>query len=339
MLRRTAQLALLVLMVAATVLSAAPAALADAAGPTDYNTEIVSIEPFSGSFRVEMIGGDSFIQLEQVQSVEIIVLGYESEPYLRFAPDGTVYENRRSPAVWVNQDRYGDAERPAFASADARPEWTAVASNGIYSWHDHRSHWMNEQPKPGIEPGDFVFEGYIPLLVDDDRVEVTVAVYWLKGPSVLPVVFGFVAALVFVAVSSRLGRASRALGPLVAAVGAAALGVIAFGSVPTETEPSQLLWLLPVLAIACLVVMFLARDRTATTVYLDGLAVAAAATLGGWAWFRKDALQRALIPSDAPPWLDRFVITAALVIAAALLVQGVIGLLRPQRLLLIDDDA
>jgi len=47
---------------------------------------------------------------------------------------------------------------------------------------------------------------------------------------------------------------------------------------------------------------------------------------------RLDGLQRAFIPSDAPGWLDRFVIIIALVVGMALVVRGVIGLVKPERL-------
>ena len=78
------------------VLGAAPAT-ADPAGPTDYQTEVTSIDPPADGFRVEAIGGDAFILLTAEPGVTVEVLGYRGEPYLRFHPDGRVEENRRSP--------------------------------------------------------------------------------------------------------------------------------------------------------------------------------------------------------------------------------------------------
>lgn len=332
MMRRVVHACVAAVLAAAAVVAAAPAAVADAAGPTDYRTDIVSVEPSNAPILVEMIGGDAFLSLEQLEPVEIIVLGYQAEPYLRFDPDGTVYENRRSPAVWLNQERYGNEEPPAFASADARPEWFEVATNGRYAWHDHRSHWMNPQPPPSAEAGDQVLEATVPIQVAGQTVTITVASYLLASPSILPTIVGALAGIAAAVVAWRSSRVSQALIGLLAAGSAALLGSIAFNAVPPETEPSQLLWLLPVIAVAATLAVILIRNRTATTVYLDGLAVAAGVTLAGWSVSRFDALRRALIPSDTPATLDRFGISVVLVLGAALAAQGMYGLVRPQRL-------
>ncbi len=114
---------------------------------------------------------------------------------------------------------------------------------------------------------------------------------------------------------------------------AALLGSVAFTAVPSETQPSQLLWLLPVVAVVASLVLILVRNHTATTVYLDGLAIAAGATLFAWGVLRFDALRRALIPTDTPAPLDRVGISLVLVVGAALAARGIYGLIRPQRLL------
>lgn len=314
------------------LLAAAPPARADAAGPTDYRTEIVSIEPNTSAFDVEVIGGDAFLRLEQIEAVEIIVLGYQGEPYLRFDPDGTVHENRRSPAVWLNEDRFG-TDTPDFADADARPEWYIVAEGGHFAWHDHRSHWMQTQKPPGADPGDQILEATVPLDVDGERVTVTVASYLLASPSVLPAVVGGVLGAVAALAVLRGNRSTTTLAGLLAAGPAALVGMIAYRSVPAETGPSALLWLLPTVAIGAALLWSLVHRRVATTVYLDGLMVAAGGVLLAWAVIRFDALQRALIPSDAPAPIDRLTIAAVLLIGTAVAARGIHGLLRPSRLL------
>jgi hypothetical protein len=333
MMRQFVQAGLALMVTATTLLAAAPAAHADAAGPTDYRTDIVSIEPAGAPILIEMIGGDAFLSLEQLEPVEVVVLGYQGEPYLRFDPDGTVYENRRSPAVWLNQERYGNEEPPSFASADARPEWFEVATNGRYAWHDHRSHWMNSQPPPSAEAGDQVLEATVPVRINGETVTITVASYLLHAPSVVPSLIGALVGLAAAAIAWRSNRASQAVIGLLVAGSAALLGSVAFLSVPAETQPSPLLWLLPVLAFMAALVLVLVRNRTATTVYLDGLAVTAGGTRVGWGVVRFDALRRALIPTDAPAVVDRLVISLVLVVGAVLLAQGLHGLIRPQRLI------
>ena len=292
--------------VAALGLAAAPAAMADAAGPTDYNTVITAIEPSNDSFEITMIGGDSFVGLEQQKPVEIIVLGYQAEQYLRFAPNGEVFENRRAPSTWLNQERYGNEDAPAFADAEAIPQWKLVADNGRYSWHDHRSHWMNPAKPPGAVPGDQILEATIPLVVDGERVTVTVESYLLDSPSWWPIVLGVMGALgLGITIMRSHSRLIRMLVGAAVALWATAFGWIAYGSVPVETQPSRLLWLLPLIAALALLLAAAVRNRLATTVYLDGLAVAAGAALVAWALHpRQGALRRSLIPSDAPAGLE-----------------------------------
>ena len=313
-------------------IATAPPALADAAGPTDYRSEIVSIEPPTSALKVEMIGGDSFISLELLDPVEVIVIGYFGEPYLRFSPQGEVFENLRSPSRWLNQDRYGAGEPPAYSDAGAAPEWLRVSESGSYAWHDHRSHWMNPNRPPGAEAGDQVLEASVPLVVAGTDVDVTVASYLLAAPAIWPTAVGVLVGAAMAGLALRSDRIGRMAPTAALAAGALALGGIAYRSVPVETAPSPLLWLLPLMALAAALFVIAVRNHLTTTVYLDGLATAAGAVLLVWGVNRFDGLRRALIPSDAPGWVDRFVIAATLVMGAVIAAQGVAGLLRPKRL-------
>ncbi len=316
------------------LVAAAPTAWADAAGPTDYRTDIVSIEPATQAFTVEMIGGDAFMRLEQLEPVEIVIVGYRGEDYLRFDADGTVVENRRSPSTWLNEERYGtDETLPAFVDYEAPPQWRRVADNGRYAWHDHRSHWMNPQQPPGANPGDQVLEATVPVRVDGQEITITVASYLLDEPPVWPGALGAILAAGLGALGLKGGRVALTAAVLVVAGLALVLGSVAYRSVPPETQPERLLWLLPLLALIALLIVTVVRNRLATTVYLDGLGVVAGAGLMAWGVIRFDALSRSLIPSDAPANLDRLAIAAALVVGAASAIRGFWGLARPERLM------
>ena len=101
-------------------------ALADPAGPTDYRSEIVSVEPSTSAVDVSILGGDSFVQLKVQTGTDVMVIGYRGEQYLWFQPDGTVLENQNSPTKYTNSDRYGGAEIPQTATADAAPDWHQI---------------------------------------------------------------------------------------------------------------------------------------------------------------------------------------------------------------------
>jgi len=114
----------------------------------DFRTEITS-DPTPGlTWRVL---GDGMLELHHTGGAEVVVAGYEDEPYLRFAPDGTVWRNAESPATYLNQSSDGDAPVPPQASAGLPPRWEKVAADGTFAWHDHRTHWMSGQAPSGDE--------------------------------------------------------------------------------------------------------------------------------------------------------------------------------------------
>ncbi|MEP6299688.1 MAG: hypothetical protein ABJ382_20395, partial [Ilumatobacter sp.] len=179
--RRSSWVGLLVAVVALVLLPST--AFADPAGPTDYLSEVRSIEPATPGIEVNVLGGDSFIQLQVATGTDVIVVGYQSEDYLWFRADGTVLENRNAPSTYTNDDRFGGAVPPANATVDAEPDWEEVASGGRYSWHDHRAHWMQTIRPAGKQVGDQIVEGVIPLVVDGSEVDVTVISTWQPEPS------------------------------------------------------------------------------------------------------------------------------------------------------------
>jgi hypothetical protein len=92
---------------------------------------------------------DDRLELINESDSEIVVFGYDGEPYLRFAPEG-VYRNRLSPATYLNEDRYAAVELPAEADPEAPPDWELVSRTNRYDWHDHRIHWMSPIDPPQV---------------------------------------------------------------------------------------------------------------------------------------------------------------------------------------------
>jgi hypothetical protein len=307
---------------ALAMLGPAGVAHADPAQPTDYATEIVGVEPATPAIAVGVIGGDSFIELAAERGTEVVVLGYWGEPYLRFNSDGTVEENQRSPTVAENESRYGGSSSTNPADANAASQWAQVASDGSYAWHDHRAHWMSLDPPPG-ERGDEVMTGVIPLQVDGSDVKVSVAVTWEQVPSRVPIVAGaIVAGFAVLIVLSARHRVAWLL--IVTGAAAAGIGWWQVVSVPAETGPSSISWLLPAVAAAAAVVAVTLGNSLAS----HALVAVSGIQLALWAFLRRDGLVRALLPTDAPFWLDRGVTAAAAVVGVAGVVAGLLGMLR-----------
>ena len=223
-------------------------AFADAAGPTDYETTITAITPRVAGVDVSVVGGDSFLRLVVEPGIEVVVLGYQQEPYLRIRADGVVEENERSPAIYLNADRYGSGTPPAGADPQLPPNWTAVGDGGAWSWHDHRAHWMSPDPPADASRGTVIQSGTIPLVVDGAPVSVDVTTTLAAGAVPAP------------ARRRRRGRAGpRCCSPWGAELAwrgrcsrhrsrPAAIGCWQFRSLPAETGPLIVWWLLPVVA-------------------------------------------------------------------------------------------
>jgi hypothetical protein len=126
---------------------AAPAAVAHEGNP-NYRSEVRSIAPAVPGLEAGVLNFDDRIEFVYAGARDLVVEGYRGEPYLRFRPGGRVEVNGRSPAGYLNEDRFAQAEVPGRADHRAAPEWRTVARNGRYDWHDHRIHWMGEGSLP-----------------------------------------------------------------------------------------------------------------------------------------------------------------------------------------------
>lgn len=174
------------------VASASPAAAhtGDGAGPTNFITEITGITPTVEGLELRVLEFGSQLELTNRTGNEVVVLGYEGEPYLRLSDEG-VFENRRSPATYINADRQGQTPVPADADADAEPEWRRRSGSDTARWHDHRVHWMGSDSPPAVQRdstrAQVIFPNWVvPLRVGDRDVEVTGTLTWQPGPSRWP---------------------------------------------------------------------------------------------------------------------------------------------------------
>ncbi len=156
----------LLLILAVLLCNTVPAA-AHGGGDTAYRSVVRSVTPATG-FTVAVLDRDDRLELTRTGPGEVVVYGYEKEPYLRFTADG-VFRNERSPATYLNDDRLGDVVVPATADAKAEPDWKKVVAGTTYEWHDHRIHWMGTEPPPVVQRnGDVeqkVFDWSVPLAV------------------------------------------------------------------------------------------------------------------------------------------------------------------------------
>lgn len=179
---------LVVVAVATFVLGATPADAhtVSGVGASNLVTELRAVSPEVDGLDVEVIESGSRIELTNDTGTEVVVLGYEEEPYLRVGPDG-VFENQNSPATYLNRDRDATAAVPDEADPDAEPDWAKVSDGTTARWHDHRAHWMGRQDPPAARaaPGERheVQRWTIQMRQGDQLIEATGVLLWVPGPS------------------------------------------------------------------------------------------------------------------------------------------------------------
>jgi hypothetical protein len=171
---------LIVLVIAA---AAVPTANADSGSP-NYSSKLISVSPKVKGLAVLVVDGDDAIELRNATGLNIVVPGYENEPYLRFLVNGRVEVNVNSPAKYLNEERYGGVTVPKSASPKAKPRWELVADGGRYTWHEHRVHWMSTNRPPKVEASDGkqlekVFDWVVPMSVGGDRVKASGTLWWV----------------------------------------------------------------------------------------------------------------------------------------------------------------
>ena len=83
--------------------SPAPAAAGHGRGGARLHLDAHAGDAGLGGLTVQVLQGDDQLQLRQRQGREVVIEGYEGEPYLRFDAGGGVYRNA-SPATYLNRN-------------------------------------------------------------------------------------------------------------------------------------------------------------------------------------------------------------------------------------------
>jgi hypothetical protein len=160
----------------------APAASAHQGNP-NYNSQVRAIVPAVKGLDAQVLGADDRIEIRNRTGSVVVVEGYRHEPYLRFLPDGTVQVNQRSPALYLNEDRFAQAQVPRRADPGATPSWKRVGETGRYDWHDHRIHWMAKAEPEQVRKDESrrvkVFDWKLPMSVAGRSVVIEGSLTWL----------------------------------------------------------------------------------------------------------------------------------------------------------------
>lgn len=175
-------LAALAGLVAAMLVTAIPASAKDAG----IRSELRGTKPAVSGLELEVSGGDRFLLLRNGTGKQVIVKGYEDEPYLRFLPNRVVEENLRSPSKYANEDRYALTPLPPQANSAAKPKWKPVSKDGSYRWFDHRIHSMEKGTPPQVKDEGVrtkIFDWRVPMSVAGAPVAAVGTLEWVPAES------------------------------------------------------------------------------------------------------------------------------------------------------------
>ena len=215
--RRPAHLAGFAAAVATIViLSASPASAHTVSGvpPTNYRTTLLGISPPVPDLSVHLLDLGKRIQLVNHTGSEIVVLGYQDEPYLRVGPAG-VFANLNAPDYYRNQPVAAGAPTttlPPRANPTAAPDWARIGSGSSVTWRDRRTRWEGPAaPQVRAAPGRphlVVPLWSIPLQQGIRPILIEGQITWVPGPRAwtwLLVSLGLATAVVAIGVFRRPG--------------------------------------------------------------------------------------------------------------------------------------
>jgi hypothetical protein len=213
MTRRRAVLVLVALVVGIVVVTASPASAHGLGGlsPTNYESTLQSVTPHVPGLHLRITDLGTKVELTNDGAREVVVLGYEGEPYLRVGRRG-VFENTRSPATYLNRSTTLSSSTSPPKSADARatPVWRRVSDGTTVRWHDHRTHFMGGEDPPEVarqpDARHVVDNWKIPMRVGTDDVVARGQLLYVPPPSPWPWVLGAVLLAALVVVASRTTR-------------------------------------------------------------------------------------------------------------------------------------
>ncbi len=307
------------LAVGVVLTTAAPAAAHTVGGEhaTNYRTRVFGLSPAVTGIALRPIEHGDRLQLTNSTERDVVVLGYDGEPYLRVGPRG-VFENRRSPATYLNRTRLGTDTPPARTDTAAPPEWRRLSGGTTVRWHDHRAHWMSSEPPPVVQRSSddphLVQRFTIELRTGGDELRARGDVWWIPPPSPWPwiavaVVFGVV---IVVGARTRwsVPWVGSALGVVLVATAVHAVGAWGASSRGTANRLADTLPTLGALALGVIAEVQLFRRgmrAAAPLLVFAGLFVGIAIGLADLS-----GLSHSQLPTDLPYWIDRLTIALAL---------------------------
>jgi hypothetical protein len=305
----------------------------DSVPATSERARVLGVEPEVDGLQVRIVDAGRRVELRNDSGADVVVLGYDGEPYLRVGPGGA-WRNRYSPATFWNARADTVGRLPDAFDAARAPEWDRLGDAPVVRWHDHRLHWQGAAPD--VDAPRRVLATWTVALRRGGH-EIVVRGDILHEPPPAPLVPAALAVGVALALVAA-GRTRRWPAALAGSLGAVAtLGVVdAVGrwGASSRSAPTKLLESVYVLGGAALALWAVARlarrgaDPFATTplALLAGVVTTIALALAALPWLRASFL-----PTTLPDALARVLVGVALGAGVAAVVVAATRLRPPVR--------
>jgi hypothetical protein len=292
------------------------------------------VRPAVPGLTVEVVDAGSRLRLLNTGPRDVVVLGYQLEPWLRVGPRG-VFENSRSPTLQMAGPRRTDGPPPAAVDPGAPASWRQVDAGQSVAWHDHRAHWEADEPPAQVRraPGSthvVIPQWTVKLRTGGRLVDVVGEVRWVPGPSPLPWLAGAALLAMAVVAVGRTRRWSDALAAALALVVALDLVQAAGAWTAAQAPPAGKLlsigasaagWVLAGLAIRQLL-----RRRVESGLFQLLLAAGLLTVVGGLGDL--GYLLRSQLATTLPTWVVRAAVTAKIGLGLGALTAAALRLQR-----------
>ena len=299
----------------------------DSVQPRDIVSVIESVTPaLPDGVDVDIVGSDTFVRVRSVGH-DVMITGYQNEPYMHIKTTGDVFVNDGSQTTLINSNRYGNVDTSNFVESPT-PVWRKIGTNGTAMWHDHRVHWMSPKRPAPIDTLGTVVEWKVPFSVDGVATTMTGTLFLRAKASVLWWLAGFASLLCAVVLSVRRRREFFVLTFLVSMVGVA-IGLMQYLGLPDGARITPMILMFSTgAAVVAAVSMFMQRRGHASQHIAVSLNAGAGATLVVCGWLCADQVRAAYVPGIDQEWLVRMLIPALLGIGFVATIDGVTRIMR-----------
>ncbi len=150
-------------------------------GNSNYRDTIDRVAPATPGLSVQVLNFDNNLEVDNRSGQAVVIYGYTGDPYAQLLADGTVQVNHRSPAFYLNDDRYATTVVPASANAKAPPQWVTLDKTGRFEWHDHRIHlFTTATPKTVTDKSKTtkIFAWTVPIMVGGRSGAIAGTLFW-----------------------------------------------------------------------------------------------------------------------------------------------------------------